>query len=174
MTDILKRTLDSDNEPFMGVPVLGTISRNTEAPVEQYHPQKLIDLLNELLQIEHVEALRWEQYTPYFNDGDACIFGINEITVKLDFAPHGGDYENGFLSSYSLWEYANPGDRDYTKIYRYNSDGLLYDTEEICVALERLEKALPHHLVNLNKYFGDPAQITYNGEEFDVEYYEHD
>lgn len=25
-------------------------------------------------------AIRWNQYTPYFNDGDDCVFGVNEVT----------------------------------------------------------------------------------------------
>lgn len=24
-------------------------------------------------------AVQWEQYTPYFNDGDSCTFGVNEM-----------------------------------------------------------------------------------------------
>ena len=26
-----------------------------------------------------VKTISWTQYAPYFNDGDACIFGVNEI-----------------------------------------------------------------------------------------------
>lgn len=26
-----------------------------------------------------VECIRWNQFTPYFNDGEECIFGIHEI-----------------------------------------------------------------------------------------------
>jgi hypothetical protein len=29
-------------------------------------------------------AIVWTQYTPYFNDGDACTFGINYFELKVD------------------------------------------------------------------------------------------
>ena len=28
-----------------------------------------------------VESVRWSQYTPYFNDGEPCEFGVNELTI---------------------------------------------------------------------------------------------
>src|SRR5579885_1156121 len=31
-----------------------------------------------------VEAIYWEQYTPYFNDGDACYFGVNDMWLKFN------------------------------------------------------------------------------------------
>lgn len=30
-----------------------------------------------------VEAIKWQQYTPYFNDGEACCFGVCEPEIKL-------------------------------------------------------------------------------------------
>lgn len=30
-----------------------------------------------------VQAVVWSQYTPYFNDGDECTFGVNEVTFVL-------------------------------------------------------------------------------------------
>lgn len=29
-----------------------------------------------------VLAIRWEQYTPHFNDGEACEFGVNDFTFR--------------------------------------------------------------------------------------------
>lgn len=31
-----------------------------------------------------LENISWNQYTPYFNDGDTCEFGVNEIDVNTD------------------------------------------------------------------------------------------
>jgi hypothetical protein len=48
-----------------------------------------------------ITAVRWRQYTPYFNDGDPCTFGVGEFTYKIDGKlDDGGDYEDGF---YSTW-----------------------------------------------------------------------
>ena len=30
---------------------------------------------------ENVESIRWNQYVPYFNEGDTCEFSIDEVTV---------------------------------------------------------------------------------------------
>src|SRR5688572_125580 len=30
-----------------------------------------------------IEAVKWTQYTPYFNDGDPCVFSVNEPDFKL-------------------------------------------------------------------------------------------
>lgn len=32
-----------------------------------------------------VQAIVWSQYTPYFNDGEACEFSVNEPTFVFDF-----------------------------------------------------------------------------------------
>ena len=32
--------------------------------------------------VPEVKVIKWAQYTPYFNDGDACIFGVNEPTYS--------------------------------------------------------------------------------------------
>lgn len=30
-----------------------------------------------------VQAIRWQQYTPYFNDGEECVFKVREICVQF-------------------------------------------------------------------------------------------
>jgi hypothetical protein len=38
----------------------------------------------------------WEQYTPYFNDGDSCEFGVHEAVVLLntsEYSTYWGLYE---------------------------------------------------------------------------------
>ena len=29
----------------------------------------------------HLTAIKWSQYTPYFNDGDECTFGVNDFCI---------------------------------------------------------------------------------------------
>jgi hypothetical protein len=48
-----------------------------------------------------LEAVRWTQYTPYFNDGEACTFSVNGFYVKVEgTAEDAGNYEHGFVSEY--------------------------------------------------------------------------
>lgn len=56
-----------------------------------------------------LQALRWHQYAPSFNDGDPCVFHVNDVYVKIAPGPNAtsdveeaGDYENGFLSTWDL------------------------------------------------------------------------
>jgi hypothetical protein len=44
-----------------------------------------------------VLAVRWTQYTPWFNDGDPCVFGVNEPEFKIE-----GVCEDEFEYAYSL------------------------------------------------------------------------
>jgi hypothetical protein len=30
-----------------------------------------------------IEAVAWNQYTPYFNDGDACVFHVRELNFRF-------------------------------------------------------------------------------------------
>jgi hypothetical protein len=45
-----------------------------------------------------VEAVRWTQYAPHFNDGEPCEFGVN--TPKVKYGETGGDDEDGWLDTY--------------------------------------------------------------------------
>jgi len=61
-----------------------------------------------------VEAIRWNQYTPYFNDGDACVFGVYEASIKLtDVDTDKVDLdEDGFIDSYDIEDRLNETDLD--------------------------------------------------------------
>ena len=51
-------------------------------------------------------AIRWSQYTPYFNDGDACVFRVDQVFVlrreptkeDLETYPYDGDWEESYSS----------------------------------------------------------------------------
>jgi hypothetical protein len=30
-----------------------------------------------------IAALKWSQYTPYFNDGDSCIFSVHDFSFRM-------------------------------------------------------------------------------------------
>lgn len=52
-----------------------------------------------------LESVRWEQYTPYFNDGDPCVFGVREAGSHFeDTEEEDGDRENGYLSSWDFYD----------------------------------------------------------------------
>jgi hypothetical protein len=95
-------------------------------------------------------AVRWRQYTPYFNDGDPCTFGVGEFTYKIDGKlDDGGDYEDGF---YSTWGSEIKGHKR---------------------VAEAFEKAVRDTDV-FESIFGDYVRVTATPEGFEVEEYSHD
>lgn len=71
--------------------------------------KQAVSLLKELINsTPYIEAVRWEQYTPYFMDVDPCEFGVHDIQFKFSQELTGAgdkdaDEENsdndGFLSN---------------------------------------------------------------------------
>lgn len=74
---------DQPRKNFLGIPVTGDIShaerRTPQKPLEDLAPvmQAVLDDLT-------IVSFSWSQYTPYFNDGDPCVFRVNdELSVTL-------------------------------------------------------------------------------------------
>lgn len=147
-----------------GKPIQGTVSHYTRSRhVEQHEPIKLVELLDALLELQEVDSVRWEQYTPYFNDGDPCYFSVGEARVKFvkveevdgdeDDYDDEGDWGDGYLGDYEIDEIS---------------------FKEVYERLRAVNKEIDHHEVILQDKFGDPAQVTYDGQFFTVEGYHHD
>jgi hypothetical protein len=64
--------------------------------------EKLKEVFNEFWDCNpEIKVVTWTQYAPYFNDGDACVFSVNDLTFSNatdpdDIADLGwGDYDGG-------------------------------------------------------------------------------
>lgn len=146
-------------DDFLGKAVHGDITHYTSERQEQHDPQELINLLDVVVEHPAVEYITWHQYTPYFNDGDPCTFSAGDINVKLTGVDEGGDYDDGVFSSWDL---------------SYEEDLEVEDLEGLKASLKNLANAWPLHEVICQQKFGDPSIVTYNGQSFDVEFYDHD
>ena len=99
-------------------------------------------------------ALRWRQYTPYFNDGEACEFSRHDIGVKLTDTPEDasdGYDEEGFEDTYS--------DRRDEELFK-----------SVLAAVKVLE-AIDEEIFEIA--FGDHVKVTATRAGFDVEEYSH-
>lgn len=98
------------------------------------------------------EAVRWTQYTPYFNDGDTCEFSVHDPYVKVEGIDDDGDYDDGFLSE---WDSKLPADvKDGFKALSSDLGGI----DDV-----------------LETVFGDHAQVTCARDgSIEVDSYEHD
>ncbi|QGH76425.1 hypothetical protein SEA_DAUBENSKI_129 [Streptomyces phage Daubenski] len=174
------------NEVF-GRPIKGDINHYTGALPEQENPEKFIEALDKLLDHPMVSKVRWTQYTPYFNDGEACEFsshGAEVSLVGLEAGEEGLETDEGkwydegdevFLGEYDMYtyKYGDDGRIDYDAGRQYVVGGV--DTTDVATALAEFEGALnAHHYVWLNETFGDPAEVTATKDGFEVEHYEHD
>lgn len=142
-----------------GRPITGDISYYGRDTSEQRPIEELLAALDALFELPEVLAIRWHQYTPYFNDGEPCTFSVYDPLIRLEsVAEDEGDYEDGYLWAYEI-EYGDKGTGSPVK-----------------PLLKTFEQALTggSHDVELRKHFGDPAEIVATREGFAVEYYDHD
>jgi hypothetical protein len=95
-----------------------------------------------------VEAIKWQQYTPYFNDGEACYFGVREPEIKLTMSDEFKEMW-AFRESSSAVFYA-----DVQKL-----SGIIQSS-----SMESVLKAV----------FGDHSEITVYPDRIDVETCDHE
>lgn len=104
-------------------------------------------------QFPELEAFHWRQYTPYFNDGDACVFHVRSIGARITGRPEdAGDYDDGYEDNWGLRE-SHP---------------------EIAEALGEFEKQADAIEEAFQMVFGDHCEVTVTRVGVEVESYEHD
>lgn len=183
-------TIEAPKE-FGGRPINGEISYYGEDEKPQKPVEELTAALDAVLAFDEVVAVRWRQYTPYFNDGDPCTFSAYGFGVKLvGGAEEAGDYEDGFYNVYPSY----PDDYWQTHYRWRNEAGKLpedvrdarwepYELEGDKLPRLELQKAVlvlneaiegGAHYAILRHLFGDPAEVTATREGYNVEHYDHD
>lgn len=151
-----------------GRPVTGSIpTRYREKRPEQLSIQKFLEALDKLFAFSEVEAVRWSQYTPSFNDGDPCVFTTGEFTVKVfDGDEAAGENEDGYLTEYCIDRHFSTYEDEYTwRDDKHHPIAKLLDDELGYNAIKAYYDAL-------EDAFGDPAEIVATREGFHVEDYD--
>jgi len=132
--------------------------------------EKLTEILKSYFDTDtECAKITWTQYTPFFNDGEECIFSVNEpnfFSINFNEEEYNGYYE---------------GDLYATNSYR---DDRVYDyaikTYRPATAMEmqrgKLSKLLQSSGVQsvLKLTFGDHAKVTVTREGITSEEYDHD
>jgi|CXWL01.1.fsa_nt_gi hypothetical protein len=49
-----------------------------------------------------VKTIKWDQFTPHFNDGDSCVFGVNDFWIFTGTEDEDGYEGSGSLSWYNV------------------------------------------------------------------------
>lgn len=154
---------------FLGIPIEGDImrgdKRKPQRPIEDLRP-----FMEAVLADEFVVEFGWQQYTPYFNDGEPCTFGTGELwfrtvndadvedTYKLEFSSHP-------TLSGRRWTGCT-----YVDVER---SPMVVATAQRCEALSWAIESGKFEDVLLEA-FGDHADITVSRTGITVEFYSHD
>ena len=102
-----------------------------------------------LLDEMNIDSFTWQQYTPYFNDGDACVFGVYADDPKIN----GMDY-------YEAGDYVAYNDPRY---------------EEMQAPYRRIVKFVNEFSEeDLLFMFGDHVEVTVSRDGIEVDDYDHD
>ena len=135
-----------------------------------------------------VAAIRWQQYTPYFNDGDVCEFGVHppEFYSKEDFEERDFDYEGNSWHKPSQWVYDQvaKGEDKYGHIASYKKEIAEYEAleaelgsriHEINAGIEKFEKVFRSiDDDTMQSLFGDHVVVTATPNGIDVDEYDHE
>lgn len=147
----------TETKNFLGIPVEGEINKSRSRQVEQWGQEKFAELIRPLLDSDEVEAVRWTQYTPFFNDGEVCEFSTGELYVKLRDDDESGDYDDGFMDSIDL---GHNKSRSLTTLDVFSGLGEAFDAG-------RFESFLYDQ-------FGDHAEVTITKDKVSIASYDHD
>ena len=114
-----------------------------------------------------VEAFKWSQYTPYFNDGDSCEFSVyTDPSIKFVGADEdAGDYEDGFIDSYAL-DYSWSGRK---RVYKTPEDTV---KGKIFEEIEAILKSIPEGV--MLAAYDDHVHVIVTNDSVETEEYDHE
>lgn len=113
-----------------------------------------------------LQAIYWTQYTPYFMDGDECVFGINDINGYAGELPKNDDGDTMDFDELFNEEHHNLGSvypKDNTYTHQALVDAFDNFVSEIYSAGEVMQDAL-----------GDHCSVLITRDGITIEEYEHD
>ena len=134
-------------------------------------------------QYPELHSFGWRQYTPYFNDGDTCYFGVYADDLDYNGFSYWDDLkedqsEDGKLNIIKFireYDHISEYDEDgkYTGYHKEPRKGYRADLSEMDKQLTSFIQGLPEEF--MKSAFGDHAAITvHRGGKVEVDEYDHD
>lgn len=161
----------TERKNFLGIPVTGDIQqvdkRAAQRPIEDLQP-----LIRAVLDDPEIVEFGWRQYTPYFNDGDPCVFSAMEPWFRLTTDPDDGDFDT---YDHEIDQHPRLSTRRW--VGGRHEDQVLSPEDaarrERCAALSSAIDGGEFENVLLEA-FGDHAEITVRRDGISVDFYSHD
>jgi hypothetical protein len=144
--------------------------------IEEHGKAMLLEGFKQLFEaVPELEAVRWEQSSPHFNDGEPCTFSRYDFTYKFASAKTDEEDTAEEAEEKEEDEYDDEDDEDFID-YCYD------DTDPRGGLLKKVDKAMETAQLDLGELegvyentFGDGYRITVTRDlEVDVEEYDHD
>lgn len=167
-------------ETFAGLEIMGEIERYTEVGKNQRPVEELEGLVRSIMADGFDGTLAWHQYTPYFNDGEPCVFNVYspQVFAKVE----GEDWRRDIWdeSGITAWALRNKNTSRDEYPWKYVEDET-YDwwveladeqRERISSLLTALDSGEFDNACN--KAFGDPSTVLISRNGIKVEYCDHD
>ena len=108
-----------------------------------------------------IKSITWTQYTPYFNDGDACYFSVNDIYFASD--------ENEDFEAYREFD---EEDAFSDSLYSLKHSKVL--TKEQLAICEQMESLISSNEDIMEEIFGDHIIVVLRESGSETQDYEHD
>lgn len=114
---------------------------------------------------QNLVSFSWNQYTPYFNDGDECVFRVHKEYLDIVFRDENGEeIVEEELSSWSIT--FNNG--EYLSEFVKNNEQNKQSCLDIIAYLDTFEEE------DYKEAFGDHVRVTVSGSGVEVDSYNHD
>lgn len=170
----------SEAQDYTGLTVSQDYKRRGPNPLtDRVGKSELGHLIKALAIDPDVVKFGWAQYTPYFNDGETCVFGVRELRVQTtmdedyDYDQEVGKY-HPTLGSAKWVSVKEPAASGYGYVSRGHSESKTPLFPETAKLAKELNAALQGAEVTLLEWFGDHAEIIVTSEGITVDEYEHD
>lgn len=127
-----------------------------------------------------ITGVVWTQYTPYFNDGDACVFSVNSPTFtnapvdelnEIRWGEYEGETEGVWASENVAYMLDNS-----SKYYEQERELILASGGVDVESCKLFEQAICSGAMEsvMLAMFGDHSKIIATRDGFDVDEYDHD
>jgi hypothetical protein len=159
---------------FLGIPVEGKITPGDRVP--QRPLSELQPLVRALLDDDKVVEFGWKQFTPYFNDGEPCLFGAWDFWVRTTADAPDDDVRDLGVGEYAESHPTLGGTRLDRRRYPYVEHPYEGDDPERYGRARALADAVADGAFDdvLLEAFGDHATVTVRRTGITVEFYDHD